>query len=152
MQEHSQLHFAINFYVFDFYHFLLLRVLLNALLELQFLYFSFINLASVQRSLPQLLSIAVSFPYQRVKSQTFSKIQLPSMTLVANKLLGIFLVKNQLLGCYCILQDGAGRVGKMLFARQGKKFDYDLKQVRCIFYFLFLFLIGRCIFYWYLHH
>lgn len=27
------------------------------------------------------------------------------------------------------LQDGAGRVGKMLFARQGKKFDYDLKQV-----------------------
>jgi hypothetical protein len=26
-------------------------------------------------------------------------------------------------------QDGAGRVGKMLFARQGKKFDYDLKQV-----------------------
>ncbi|KAK4479370.1 hypothetical protein RD792_014882, partial [Penstemon davidsonii] len=28
-----------------------------------------------------------------------------------------------------ILKDGAGRVGKMLFARQGKKFDYDLKQV-----------------------
>lgn len=28
-----------------------------------------------------------------------------------------------------LLQDGAGRVGKMLFARQGKKFDYDLKQV-----------------------
>lgn len=27
------------------------------------------------------------------------------------------------------MQDGAGRVGKMLFARQGKKFDYDLKQV-----------------------
>lgn len=27
-------------------------------------------------------------------------------------------------------QDGAGRVGKMLFARQGKKFDYDLKQVK----------------------
>ncbi|RZR75090.1 hypothetical protein BHM03_00049155 [Ensete ventricosum] len=27
------------------------------------------------------------------------------------------------------LEDGAGRVGKMLFARQGKKFDYDLKQV-----------------------
>ncbi|GJM92346.1 hypothetical protein PR202_ga08812 [Eleusine coracana subsp. coracana] len=27
-----------------------------------------------------------------------------------------------------ILKDGAGRVGKMLFARQGKKFDYDLKQ------------------------
>ena len=27
------------------------------------------------------------------------------------------------------VQDGAGRVGKMLFARQGKKFDYDLKQV-----------------------
>ncbi|CAL4893627.1 unnamed protein product [Urochloa decumbens] len=27
-------------------------------------------------------------------------------------------------------QDGAGRVGKMLFARQGKKFDYDLKQLR----------------------
>ncbi|RLN27820.1 uncharacterized protein C2845_PM05G37710 [Panicum miliaceum] len=26
--------------------------------------------------------------------------------------------------------DGAGRVGKMLFARQGKKFDYDLKQLR----------------------
>jgi hypothetical protein len=26
-------------------------------------------------------------------------------------------------------QDGAGRVGKMLFARQGKKFDNDLKQV-----------------------
>ncbi|RWV91298.1 hypothetical protein GW17_00046422, partial [Ensete ventricosum] len=25
--------------------------------------------------------------------------------------------------------DGAGRVGKMLFARQGKKFDYDLKEV-----------------------
>jgi hypothetical protein len=29
-----------------------------------------------------------------------------------------------------LLQDGAGRVGKMLFARQGKKFDYDLKQLR----------------------
>ncbi|XWS20673.1 hypothetical protein CRYUN_Cryun31cG0123100 [Craigia yunnanensis] len=29
-----------------------------------------------------------------------------------------------------ILKDGAGRVGKMLFARQGKKFDYDLKQMR----------------------
>nr|BAJ94148.1 predicted protein [Hordeum vulgare subsp. vulgare] len=29
-----------------------------------------------------------------------------------------------------ILRDGAGRVGKMLFARQGKKFDYDLKQLR----------------------
>jgi len=28
-----------------------------------------------------------------------------------------------------VRQDGAGRVGKMLFARQGKKFDYDLKQV-----------------------
>ncbi|KAJ9174852.1 hypothetical protein P3X46_013453 [Hevea brasiliensis] len=29
-----------------------------------------------------------------------------------------------------ILKDGAGRVGKMLFARQGKKFDCDLKQLR----------------------
>ncbi|RWR78661.1 protein root UVB sensitive 6 [Cinnamomum micranthum f. kanehirae] len=29
-----------------------------------------------------------------------------------------------------ILKDGAGRFGKMLFARQGKKFDYDLKQLR----------------------
>lgn len=29
-----------------------------------------------------------------------------------------------------ILKDGAGRVGKMLFARQGRKFDYDLKQLR----------------------
>lgn len=29
-----------------------------------------------------------------------------------------------------ILKDGSGRVGKMLFARQGKKFDYDLKQLR----------------------
>jgi hypothetical protein len=29
-----------------------------------------------------------------------------------------------------LLQDGAGRVGKMLFARQGKKFDNDLKQVK----------------------
>ncbi|CAM8899323.1 unnamed protein product [Rhodiola kirilowii] len=29
-----------------------------------------------------------------------------------------------------IIKDGAGRVGKMLFARQGKKFDYDLKQLR----------------------
>ncbi|NP_001140509.1 Protein root UVB sensitive 6 [Zea mays] len=27
-------------------------------------------------------------------------------------------------------KDGAGRVGKMLFARQGKKFDNDLKQLR----------------------
>lgn len=26
-------------------------------------------------------------------------------------------------------QDGAGRIGKMLFARHGKKFDVDLKQV-----------------------
>jgi hypothetical protein len=32
-------------------------------------------------------------------------------------------------------QDGAGRVGKMLFARQGKKFDYDLKQVNMSFTF-----------------
>jgi hypothetical protein len=31
--------------------------------------------------------------------------------------------------CLLLLQDGAGRVGKMLFARQGKKFDCDLKQV-----------------------
>ncbi|XP_068652811.1 protein root UVB sensitive 6-like [Aristolochia californica] len=29
-----------------------------------------------------------------------------------------------------IIKDGAGRIGKMLFARQGKKFDYDLKQLR----------------------
>ncbi|KAK1310090.1 hypothetical protein QJS10_CPA08g00952 [Acorus calamus] len=29
-----------------------------------------------------------------------------------------------------IIKDGAGRVGKMIFARQGKKFDYDLKQLR----------------------
>ncbi|XP_075501899.1 protein root UVB sensitive 6-like [Primulina tabacum] len=29
-----------------------------------------------------------------------------------------------------IIKDGAGRVGKMLFSRQGKKFDYDLKQLR----------------------
>ncbi|XP_022724337.1 protein root UVB sensitive 6-like [Durio zibethinus] len=29
-----------------------------------------------------------------------------------------------------ILKDGAGRFGKMLFSRQGKKFDYDLKQLR----------------------
>ncbi|KAL1811759.1 hypothetical protein DCAR_0623882 [Daucus carota subsp. sativus] len=29
-----------------------------------------------------------------------------------------------------ILKDGAGRVGKMIFARQGRKFDYDLKQLR----------------------
>lgn len=35
-----------------------------------------------------------------------------------------------------ILKDGAGRVGKMLFARQGKKFDYDLKQVLLIYFFL----------------
>jgi len=34
-----------------------------------------------------------------------------------------------------VLQDGAGRVGKMLFARQGKKFDYDLKQVNTPFTF-----------------
>ncbi|XP_078181827.1 protein root UVB sensitive 6-like [Carex rostrata] len=29
-----------------------------------------------------------------------------------------------------ILKDGAGRLGKMIFARQGRKFDYDLKQLR----------------------
>ncbi|KAK8971132.1 hypothetical protein KSP40_PGU012319 [Platanthera guangdongensis] len=29
-----------------------------------------------------------------------------------------------------ILKDGAGRAGKMLYSRQGKKFDYDLKQLR----------------------
>ena len=28
-----------------------------------------------------------------------------------------------------LMQDGAGRIGKMLFARHGKKFDCDLKQV-----------------------
>eukprot|EP00897_Mesotaenium_endlicherianum_P009159 jgi/Mesen1/8271/ME000448S07419 len=28
------------------------------------------------------------------------------------------------------LQDGAGRIGKMMFARHGKKFDCDLKQLR----------------------
>ncbi|CAI9767819.1 unnamed protein product [Fraxinus pennsylvanica] len=27
-------------------------------------------------------------------------------------------------------KDGAGRIGKMLFARQGRKFDYDLKHLR----------------------
>jgi hypothetical protein len=27
------------------------------------------------------------------------------------------------------VQDGAGRIGKMVFARHGKKFDCDLKQV-----------------------
>jgi hypothetical protein len=43
--------------------------------------------------------------------------------------------KKKLLFDVCIvllLQDGAGRVGKMLFARQGKKFDYDLKQVHIL--------------------
>ncbi|PSS00321.1 Protein root UVB sensitive like [Actinidia chinensis var. chinensis] len=29
-----------------------------------------------------------------------------------------------------ILKDGAGRIGKMLYSRQGTKFDYDLKQLR----------------------
>eukprot|EP00958_Prasinococcus_capsulatus_P006392 scaffold604_cov384-Prasinococcus_capsulatus_cf.AAC.2 len=29
-----------------------------------------------------------------------------------------------------VLRDGAGRVGKMLFARHGRKFDSDLKQMR----------------------
>ncbi|GLJ16250.1 hypothetical protein SUGI_0273220 [Cryptomeria japonica] len=29
-----------------------------------------------------------------------------------------------------VLKDGAGRIGKMLFARLGKKFDSDLKQLR----------------------
>ncbi|KAK4270910.1 hypothetical protein QN277_019675 [Acacia crassicarpa] len=29
-----------------------------------------------------------------------------------------------------ILKDGAGRIGKMIYSRQGKKFDYDLKQLR----------------------
>ncbi|PWA69361.1 hypothetical protein CTI12_AA298860 [Artemisia annua] len=29
-----------------------------------------------------------------------------------------------------IIKDGSGRIGKMLFSRQGKKFDYDLKQLR----------------------
>ncbi|EPS66086.1 hypothetical protein M569_08690, partial [Genlisea aurea] len=29
-----------------------------------------------------------------------------------------------------ILKDGAGRIGKMIFSRQGRKFDYDLKQLR----------------------
>lgn len=29
-----------------------------------------------------------------------------------------------------VIKDGAGRLGKMLFARQGKKFDADLKQMR----------------------
>ncbi|KAF7826283.1 ATPase ARSA1-like [Senna tora] len=38
--------------------------------------------------------------------------------------------KDSELGGLKLFQDGAGRVGKMLFARQGKKFDYDLKQMR----------------------
>uniref|UniRef100_A0A7N0TWU9 Protein root UVB sensitive 6 n=1 Tax=Kalanchoe fedtschenkoi TaxID=63787 RepID=A0A7N0TWU9_KALFE len=41
--------------------------------------------------------------------------------------------KNRAAGAVAInwiIKDGAGRVGKMLFARQGKKFDYDLKQLR----------------------
>nr|KYP52099.1 UPF0420 protein C16orf58 isogeny [Cajanus cajan] len=29
-----------------------------------------------------------------------------------------------------IIKDGSGRLGKMFFSRQGKKFDYDLKQLR----------------------
>eukprot|EP00250_Pteridium_aquilinum_P024343 c2894_g1_i1 orf=227-2017(+) len=29
-----------------------------------------------------------------------------------------------------VIKDGAGRVGKLLFARHGKKFDYDMKQLR----------------------
>jgi hypothetical protein len=29
-----------------------------------------------------------------------------------------------------VIKDGAGRIGKMLFARHGKKFDVDLKQLR----------------------
>ncbi|KAM7474494.1 hypothetical protein LguiB_021737 [Lonicera macranthoides] len=40
---------------------------------------------------------------------------------------------NQFFGALAfllIVGDGAGRVGKMLFARQGRKFDYDLKQLR----------------------
>lgn len=41
----------------------------------------------------------------------------------------------------CNFQDGAGRVGKMLYARQGKKFDYDLKQVVSI--------VSSLIFFWF---
>lgn len=37
---------------------------------------------------------------------------------------------NHIVVIVVLLQDGAGRVGKMLFARQGKKFDNDLKQVK----------------------
>jgi hypothetical protein len=29
-----------------------------------------------------------------------------------------------------VIKDGAGRIGKMVFARHGKKFDCDLKQLR----------------------
>ncbi|CAH9133818.1 unnamed protein product [Cuscuta epithymum] len=38
--------------------------------------------------------------------------------------------KSRAVAINWILKDGAGRVGKMIFARQGKKFDYDLKQLR----------------------
>jgi hypothetical protein len=39
------------------------------------------------------------------------------------------LSSNHIVVIALLLQDGAGRVGKMLFARQGKKFDNDVKQV-----------------------
>lgn len=46
----------------------------------------------------------------------------------------------------CNFQDGAGRVGKMLYARQGKKFDYDLKQACSIVSSLNFLLFFFCVF------
>jgi hypothetical protein len=35
-----------------------------------------------------------------------------------------------------MVQDGAGRIGRMVFARHGKKFDCHLKQVGFLHIFL----------------
>ncbi|KAF9617464.1 hypothetical protein IFM89_036425 [Coptis chinensis] len=53
--------------------------------------------------------------------------------LVANRVLDYetgFAFQGRLRVLQWPFEDGVGCIGKMLFARQGKKFDYDLKQLR----------------------
>lgn len=108
-----------------------------------------VGLQSPQAPIDELMSFVRSYVVPEGFPHTVSPSYVPYMTWRALKhffggAMGVFTTQTLLnsvgvsrnratpgaVAINWILKDGAGRIGKMLFARQGKKFDYELKQLR----------------------
>lgn len=108
-----------------------------------------VSLHSPQAPVEELMSFIRSYVVPEGFPDTVASSYVPYMTWRALKhffggAMGVFTTKTLLssvgvsknratpgaVAINWILKDGAGRIGKMLYSRQGKKFDYDLKQLR----------------------